>query len=185
MYNYERPNIISLHGHTGVGKDTLAEQLNNAHHLKFATQLRLDTAGMYYDGVTTPLTDEMMRTPNWSGGMSFKECMVQTGRAFSTTDPYRYCRQLAEELRYEVQMTGQNMFVVSDCRKRIEFDTLLELGNVWAFRIHRINNPYKEGALDNLLDDLILPAIWSYGKPTAMLEELKTLMVTTSPYRHA
>lgn len=169
-------NILSLHGESGSGKDTLAQfwvEKYQAIRFSIGDWIREDVDAVYRKPRPTP---EGEREPGYHEGLSYKDMMMVVGSSFSMHNPTRYLDQLLSQLaqthRYQSRFSpddfvpgspGGRMVVLTDIRRPIELDTIARLNyvNLYCIRLHRVGGVTKKMKLDDLLDQPTQP--W-FGK---------------------
>ena len=180
----QRLNVLSLHGVSGSGKDTLADIIHpvadqSSYRLSFGYYLRTDVCLSL--SIYSPPENEREVVPGT--GMTFKEHMVRVGRQMALRDPLRYVRMVERELDELSEFSPLDRLVVcTDCRRPAEFRMLLDHPsiNLWAVRL-----PTREGLrpmpLDHLLDDYRGIKQLMSGTPADYLEQVMDHLIRTQP----
>jgi hypothetical protein len=190
--------IISIHGPTNSGKDTLCKMirdraLGRIRHLKFADQLRIDTekrleipqATLELINSNQAIRDKWEREELLRGNKCFKDWMILTAREYCATEPFRYVDAFVKAVSMARYDNGyDSAIIVSDCRKGIELMALTRLTpRLYCFRIDRPNNPAEPKALDGLLDDFAMPVLSNEeGDAEGMYLEYCKAMQTMTPW---
>lgn len=183
----EKLNVLSLHGVSGSGKDTLATFIHGntdgtSQRLSFGDELRKDVCQVL--GMERPPIDERALVPGFD--KSFKDFMVWHGRTMSLSDPYFYTRKVCETLD---RISGTpsvyrevGLLVCTDCRRPVEFEMLRSHPNVnlWAVRLPPRDN-LTSMPLDHLLLDYRGIRQLMSGTPDDYLEQVTDHLISSLP----
>lgn len=150
----KRIPVLSIHGLSGSGKDTLAKEIGELmgnRRVSFGDFIRVELGESGF-----PAPDDE-RSPQYQTGRSYKDLMVDYGRSMSLLDPMRYVHMMDEYLTDAHATMNQpdgvrEMLVITDCRRPVEFEMLRDnpLLDLWCVRL-----PNREGSKLMPLDDLL------------------------------
>lgn len=179
-----RLNVVSIHGRSGSGKDTLAGAIvENGYAIRrsFGDYIRQDLGKLGY-GVPD---DERLEDEE---GLTYKQRMVGWGRKTILQDPLKYVNLMEAELSALFLLAnippGKSapLVVITDCRRPVEFEMLRtsEMLNLWAVRLPD-RDGYPEMPLDCLLDGYPITPLSESPDAGTYLDQLTDHMIRRLP----